>query len=59
MSQMTAGQAVIESLQAEGVEYVFGIIGVSFLDIADAFSERDLSFFEELAEALSEVFRRM
>ena len=45
MSQMTAGQAVIESLQAEGVKYVFGIIGVSFLDIADAFNDApDIKF---------------
>ncbi len=39
MSSMTAGQAVVESLRAEGVKYVFGIIGVSFLDIADAFND--------------------
>src|SRR5688572_9258640 len=39
MAQMTAGQAVIHSLREEGVKYVFGIIGVSFLDIADAFND--------------------
>lgn len=39
MPRMTAGRAVVESLRAEGVKYVFGIIGVSFLDIADAFND--------------------
>ena len=38
---MTAGQAVVNSLRAEGCKYVFGIVGVSFLDIADAFYDVD------------------
>jgi len=37
MTKMTAGQAVVKSLINEDCKYVFGIVGVSFLDIADAF----------------------
>ena len=40
------------------VPFSFGTLTVNSA-IADAFSDRDLSFFEELAEALSEGFRRM
>ena len=40
------------------VPFSFGTLTVNSA-IADAFSDRDLLFFEELAEALSEGFRRM
>jgi len=40
------------------VPFSFGTLTVNSA-IADAFGERDLSFFEELAEALFEGFRRM
>jgi PAS domain S-box-containing protein len=40
------------------VPFSFGTLTINSA-IADAFSERDLAFFEELAEALSEGFRRM
>src|SRR5215510_14206658 len=36
MSELTAGRAVIELLKAEGVKYVFGIVGSTFLDVLDA-----------------------
>jgi len=36
MAQRTPGQAVVEALRAEGVEYVFGIVGGTFLEILDA-----------------------
>jgi thiamine pyrophosphate-dependent acetolactate synthase large subunit-like protein len=29
MAQMKAGQAVIEALRAEGVEYTFGVVGTT------------------------------
>ncbi len=45
MSQMTAGQAVVESLRAEGVQYVFGIIGGTFQPITNALYDRqDIRF---------------
>jgi acetolactate synthase-1/2/3 large subunit/sulfoacetaldehyde acetyltransferase len=45
MAEMTAGQAVVQSLRAEGCRYAFGIIGVSYLEIGDAFYDLpDLKF---------------
>jgi acetolactate synthase-1/2/3 large subunit/sulfoacetaldehyde acetyltransferase len=45
MSQMTAGQAVVESLRAEGVQYVFGIIGGTFQPITNAlYNRQDIRF---------------
>jgi thiamine pyrophosphate-dependent acetolactate synthase large subunit-like protein len=34
---MNAGRAVVELLKTEGVKYVFGIVGSTFLDVLDAF----------------------
>ena len=36
MSELTAGQVVIELLKSEGVRYIFGIVGSTFLDVLDA-----------------------
>src|SRR5262245_2933164 len=36
MSELTAGQAVLELLNAAGVRYIFGIVGSTFLDVLDA-----------------------
>ncbi len=33
---MTAGQAVVQALRGQGVEYVFGVVGSAFLEIMDA-----------------------
>ena len=42
MARMTAGQALVESLRAQGVEVVFGIISSHTLDIFDAlYDHRD------------------
>ena len=42
MAMMTAGQALVESLRAQGVEVVFGIISSHTLDIFDAlYDHRD------------------
>ncbi|MBI4608992.1 MAG: thiamine pyrophosphate-binding protein [Candidatus Rokubacteria bacterium] len=35
MAEMSAGQAVIELLKAEGVRHIFGIVGSTFLDVLD------------------------
>jgi acetolactate synthase I/II/III large subunit len=37
MTQMTGGQAVVQALQREGVDYVFGLPGVQIMGIYDAF----------------------
>src|SRR5712692_5316139 len=36
MSEVRGGRAVVEILKAEGVRYVFGIVGSTFLDVLDA-----------------------
>jgi len=36
MSEVTGGRAVVELLKAEGVRYIFGIVGATFLDVLDA-----------------------
>ena len=35
MPKMSAGEAVVEILRAEGVNYVFGVVGSAFLEIMD------------------------
>jgi len=35
MAEMSAGRAVIELLKAEQVPHLFGIVGVTFLDVLD------------------------
>jgi acetolactate synthase-1/2/3 large subunit len=37
MAQMTGGQAVVQALQREGVEWVFGLPGVQIMGIYDGF----------------------
>ena len=35
MAAISGGRAVVEVLKAEGVRYVFGIVGSTFLDVLD------------------------
>ncbi|HVL58446.1 MAG TPA: thiamine pyrophosphate-binding protein [Burkholderiaceae bacterium] len=45
MTQITGGQAVVESLRAEGVDHVFGLIGSAGMEIFDAlYDARDIRF---------------
>ena len=45
MARMSAGQAVVESLRAEGVKYIFGVVGSAFLEIMDPmYGLSDLQF---------------
>src|SRR5215831_16915205 len=45
MSELTAGRVVIELLKAEGVRYVFGIVGATFLDVLDAlYDDRQVEY---------------
>ena len=45
MPVMSAGQAVLESLKAEGVEYLFGLVGSAYLEILDAmYGQEELQF---------------
>ena len=45
MAQLSPGQAVVEALRAEGVSYVFGIVGGTFLEILDAlYDAEDIKF---------------
>jgi thiamine pyrophosphate-dependent acetolactate synthase large subunit-like protein len=36
MGEVRGGRAVVEMLKAEGVRYIFGIVGATFLDVLDA-----------------------
>src|SRR5499426_4388290 len=40
MAQMTGGEAVLQALQHEGVEVVFGLPGVQIMGLYDAFYAR-------------------
>jgi len=45
MGQLTGGQAVVDLLKAEGVRYIFGIVGSTFLDVLDAlYDDKDLEY---------------
>src|SRR5487761_2041791 len=45
MSTMTGGKAIVESLRAEGVKHVFGLIGSAGMEIFDAlYDARDIRF---------------
>jgi acetolactate synthase I/II/III large subunit len=45
MSELTAGRAVVELLKAEGVRYIFGIVGSTFLDVLDAlYDDRSVEY---------------
>ncbi|MBI4339865.1 MAG: thiamine pyrophosphate-binding protein [Chloroflexi bacterium] len=64
MPRMSAGHAVVESLVNEGVKYAFGIVGVSYLDIADGFYGRsDIKFIatrhEQGAACMASAYARL
>lgn len=39
--RLSAGQAVVESLKAEGTKYVFGVVGSCFVEVLDAMYGRE------------------
>jgi len=45
MSGITGGKAVVELLKAEGVRYIFGIVGATFLDVLDTlYDDRSVQY---------------
>jgi acetolactate synthase-1/2/3 large subunit/sulfoacetaldehyde acetyltransferase len=45
MTEPSAGRAVIELLQAEGVHHIFGIVGATFLDVLDVlYDDRSVEY---------------
>jgi sulfoacetaldehyde acetyltransferase len=42
--KMTPSEALVETLVAEGVQYVFGIVGSAFMDALDLFPAADIRF---------------
>jgi acetolactate synthase-1/2/3 large subunit/sulfoacetaldehyde acetyltransferase len=45
MDEMSGGRAVVELLKAEGVRYIFGIVGGTFLDVLDAlYDDRSVEY---------------
>ena len=63
MPVMTSGQAVIETIKAEGITYVFGLPGHAILDIVDAmYGREDVSFIgvrhEQAAALMADGYAR-
>ncbi len=45
MGELTGGATVVELLKVEGVRYIFGIVGATFLDILDAlYDDRSVEY---------------
>ncbi len=45
MTEWTGGRAVVELLKAEGVRYIFGIVGSTFLDVLDTlYDDRSVEY---------------
>src|SRR5262245_57377877 len=45
MSEVRGGRAVVDCLKAEGVRFIFGIVGATFLDVLDAlYDERGVEY---------------
>src|SRR5437870_6562765 len=45
MSDVRGGRAVVDLLKAEGVRYIFGIVGSTFLDVLDAlYDDRSIEY---------------
>ena len=45
MSDLVGGRAVVDLLKAEGVRYIFGIVGATFLDVLDAlYDDRSVEY---------------
>ena len=45
MTRLSPGQSVVEALRAEGISYVFGIVGGTFLEVLDAlYDAEDIKF---------------
>ena len=45
MAVLNGGRAVVQLLKAEGVKYIFGIVGSTFLDVLDAlYDDRGIEY---------------
>lgn len=63
MPTMTSGQAVIETIKAEGIPYIFGLPGHAILDIVDAmYGREDVRFIgvrhEQAAALMADGYAR-
>jgi acetolactate synthase-1/2/3 large subunit/sulfoacetaldehyde acetyltransferase len=60
---MSAGQAVVEALQIEGVRYIFGVVGSCFVEILDAlYAHPEIRFLgvrhEQVAAHMADAYAR-
>ncbi len=47
MADMAAGRAIVEALRAEGVEYVFGLVGTTTNSIVtELYGREDIKFID-------------
>jgi len=52
MTDMAAGRAIVEALRAEGVEYVFGLVGTTTNSIVtELYGRDDIKFIDTRHEA--------
>ncbi len=63
MPTMSAGQAVVEALQIEGVRYIFGVVGSCYVEILDAlYGRSDIQFLgvrhEQVAAHMADAYAR-
>src|SRR5919109_5575686 len=63
MPTMSAGQAVVEALQIEGVRYIFGVVGSCFVEILDAlYAHPEIRFLgvrhEQVAAHMADAYAR-
>ena len=59
MADVAGGRLVVDLLKAEGVRYIFGIVGSTFLDVLDACNlDQFLSMRPHLVPLLEDSMRR-
>jgi sulfoacetaldehyde acetyltransferase len=63
MPAMSAGQAVVEALRLEGVQYIFGVVGSCYVEILDAlYGRSDIQFIgvrhEQVAAHMADAYAR-
>jgi acetolactate synthase-1/2/3 large subunit/sulfoacetaldehyde acetyltransferase len=60
---MSAGQAVVEALRLEGVQYIFGVVGSCYVEVLDAlYGSADIQFLgvrhEQVAAHMADAYAR-
>ena len=63
MTYMTSSEAMVETLRAEGISEVFGIVGSAYMDVLDLFPAAGIRFVavrhEQSAAHMADGFSRV